>query len=77
MVNYGRISMESKKGSRFDISTDTEPQLIFVPSKGNILVFNLSKCVILSKIKQKSSNNSHAGLRINHRVETGNSSWSL
>ena len=36
MVNYGRISMESKKGSRFDISS--EPRLIFVPSKGNILV---------------------------------------
>ena len=41
MVNYGKISMESKKGSRFDISSDTEPQLIFVPSKGNILVFHL------------------------------------
>jgi len=41
MVNYGKISMESKKGSRFDISSDTEPQLIFAPSKGNILVFHL------------------------------------
>ena len=38
MVNYGKISMESKKGARFDISSDTDPQLVFVPSQGNILV---------------------------------------
>ena len=38
MINYGKISMESKKGTRFDISSDTEPQMIFVPSQGNILV---------------------------------------
>lgn len=38
MVNYGKISMESKKGTRFDLTSDTEPQMIFVPSQGNILV---------------------------------------
>lgn len=38
MVNYGKIPMESKKGTRFDISTDADPEMIFVPSQGNILV---------------------------------------
>ena len=38
MVNFGKITMESKKGARFDITSDTNPQLIFVPSRGNILV---------------------------------------
>lgn len=38
MVNYGKISMESKKGTRFDMTSDTEPQMVFVPSQGNILV---------------------------------------
>ena len=38
MVNYGKISMENKKGARFDISSDTDPQMIFVPSQGNISV---------------------------------------
>lgn len=38
MVNYGKISMESKKGTRFDVSSDTDPRLIFVPSQGNVLV---------------------------------------
>lgn len=42
MVNYGRISMASKKGLRFTVSSDTEPQMIFVPSQGNILVYELS-----------------------------------
>jgi len=47
MVNYGKIPMESKKGTRFDISTDADPEMIFVPSQGNILVsFKNSKSII-------------------------------
>lgn len=42
MINYGKILMESKKGTRFDISSDTEPQMVFVPSQGNILVYELT-----------------------------------
>ncbi|KAI9555459.1 hypothetical protein GHT06_017974 [Daphnia sinensis] len=42
MINYGKILMESKKGTRFDISSDTDPQMVFVPSQGNILVYELT-----------------------------------
>lgn len=51
MINYGKILMESKKGTRFDISSDTEPQMVFVPSQGNILVYlleNLQRTLVAS-----------------------------
>lgn len=51
MINYGKILMESKKGTRFDISSDTEPQMVFVPSQGNILVYlleNLQQTLVAS-----------------------------
>lgn len=51
MINYGKILMESKKGTRFDISSDTEPQMVFVPSQGNILVYlleNLQRTLVTS-----------------------------
>ena len=51
MVNYGKISMESKKGTRFDLTSETEPQMVFVPSQGNILVYN----ILLSILRQQRS----------------------
>ena len=40
MINYGKISIDSKKAARIDLSCDTNPQMIFVPSQGNVLVSN-------------------------------------
>jgi len=38
MINFGKISIDSKKAARIDLSCDTNPQMIFVPSQGNVLV---------------------------------------
>lgn len=42
MINFGKISIDSKKAARIDLSCDTNPQMIFVPSQGNVLVYELS-----------------------------------
>ena len=41
MVNYGRVPNEMKKCMQFDITVDSDPKLVYVPSEGNIFIFEI------------------------------------
>lgn len=41
MVNFGTIPNETKKCIQFDVATNSDPKLVYVPSDGNIFVFDV------------------------------------
>ncbi|XP_067005408.2 DNA excision repair protein ERCC-8 [Anabrus simplex] len=41
MVNYGEIPNETKKCMQFDVTSHSSPSLVYVPSEGNIFVFEI------------------------------------
>lgn len=41
IVNFGKIPNESRRTIRFDVSHNSIPDLVYVPSEGNILAFDL------------------------------------
>ena len=41
LVNYGAISNDSKKCIKLTVSEDTRPELVFVPSAGDIDVYDM------------------------------------
>lgn len=41
IVNFGKIPNESKRAIRFDVSHNCIPDLVYVPSEGNILAYDL------------------------------------
>jgi len=41
MVNYGKIPNDTKKCMQFDVSVNSDPKLVYVPSEGNILIYEI------------------------------------
>jgi DNA excision repair protein ERCC-8 len=41
MVNYGEIPNGTKNRMQFDVSVNSDPKLVYVPSEGNILIYEI------------------------------------
>lgn len=41
LANYGRIPNATRKGVRFDVAAGTTPDFVYVPSEGNVLVYEV------------------------------------
>jgi DNA excision repair protein ERCC-8 len=41
MVIYGKIPNDTKKCMQFDVSVNSDPKLVYVPSEGNILIYEI------------------------------------
>lgn len=45
MVNYGKIPNDTKKCMQFDITVSSDPKLVYVPSEGNIFMYEIQSGV--------------------------------
>jgi DNA excision repair protein ERCC-8 len=45
MVNYGKIPNDTKKCMQFDVTVSSDPKLVYVPSEGNIFMYEIQSGV--------------------------------